>query len=587
MSVICSIIPARGNPAGGHRNFSRILLAVLGLALACPSVQAAMSVVGSKHDLSAGGPGPVKAVSEGGVCIFCHTPHGASSQAPLWNRYDSAVPDYTPYSSTTAKAKPDQPTGASKLCLSCHDGTLALGKVRSRLTPISMNGINDRIPEGRSNLGKNLSDDHPVSFVYNQQLKTANGELEDPSTLTGRVHLDRTGQMQCTACHDPHNNEFGKFLVVNNVESALCVTCHDKRYWSETIHSTSVATWDGDGTNPWPYTETTTVRANGCGNCHTSHKAGTPQRLLVFLKAEDNCLACHNGHVPVGKPRLNLVPEFVKRSRHDVRATDVHDPMENLINPATRHVECVDCHNPHAVKTDAAVTVPPAASGALAGVAGWNSAGASVDPVTYEYELCFRCHAESNGKGAAHVARQTPETDTRIEFDAGNESFHPIAAVGKNRTDVPSLISPWTVDSRMYCTDCHNNDQGPNAGGTGPNGPHGSIYEPLLERNLTIVDGAESVAAYALCYKCHSQNSILSDQSFPFHRKHVADAKTACTTCHDPHGVVGNKHLINFNTAVVTPSSGNILEYKSKGLRQGSCALTCHSQDHSPKEYGP
>ncbi|MCX7016040.1 MAG: hypothetical protein NTW86_26370 [Candidatus Sumerlaeota bacterium] len=87
------------------------------------------TIINSRHNLSVSGPGPVRALSEERVCIFCHTPHGGRADAPLWNRRDSAAA-YIPYDSPTLKALPGQPTGSSKLCLSCHDGTIAMGDLR-------------------------------------------------------------------------------------------------------------------------------------------------------------------------------------------------------------------------------------------------------------------------------------------------------------------------------------------------------------------------------------------------------------------------------------------------------------------------
>ena len=97
------------------------------LGFALPST-ADESVVNSKHDLSARGPGPIRAVSEQEICIFCHTPHNASPQTPLWNRSDPRL-HYRIYESSTTDARIDQPSGPSKMCLSCHDGTMALGEV--------------------------------------------------------------------------------------------------------------------------------------------------------------------------------------------------------------------------------------------------------------------------------------------------------------------------------------------------------------------------------------------------------------------------------------------------------------------------
>ena len=539
----------------------------------------AETILSSKHDLSVVGPGPIKAVSESEVCVFCHTPHRGTGEQPLWNHALSAA-IYTPYGSSTTKVRIGQPTGASKLCLSCHDGTVALGMVNTRATPIEIQGGRTMPPANRSNLGTDLSDDHPISFTYDGALVAANGQLKDPGGLMGKVRLDANRQVQCTACHDAHNNQYGKFLVQDNYASALCLNCHNVRYWENSVHRNSGKTWNGVGLNPWPHTRRLTVSANACESCHTSHAAGIGPRLLTFPEKTDNCYSCHNGNVAA----LNIQAEFDKSSVHPVlRNSGLHDPQEDLVNPP-RHVECADCHNPHAATTAPAAV--PDASGALAGVAGISSAGTAVVPLLREYELCYRCHADSIARGPARVSRQAVQTNVRLEFQAANASFHPIEATGRN-PNVPSLIAPLTTASRMYCTDCHNNNQGPGAGGTGPRGPHGSAYTPLLERDLTLADYAtENYGIYELCYKCHDRNSILGDQSFPSHKEHIVDQRTACTTCHDPHGVQATTHLINFNVVYVTPSSNGRREFVDNGTRRGNCSLACHGTDHRALSYG-
>jgi predicted CXXCH cytochrome family protein len=557
----------RGTGAG-------LLTVVLALLLSC-SVQA-KSLVDSRHNLSATGPG-IKAAKETHICIFCHTPHMARPVAPQWNRPSSGA-IYTPYSSSTAKATIGQPTGSSKLCLSCHDGTVALGMIISK-APVEFAGGIRGMPRGRSNLETDLSNDHPISFVYDSGLAAMNKELKDPAGLDPAVCLDADGMLQCTTCHDPHNDEFGQFLVKNNAASGLCLECHDKDYWLGSIHQSSPALWNGTGRDPWPYSSETTVEANACANCHTPHDAGSDERLLHYREEEENCYACHNGNVADS----NIEAEFRKLSVHPVSATTgVHDPMEDLIN-ASRHVECVDCHNPHAVKSaDAEV---PLASGALAQVKGVGSSGNIVDPVVNEYELCYRCHADSINRGAAYINRQFPQTNTRLEFSSSSASYHPVETIGKN-SDVPGLIAPHTETSLIYCTDCHNSDRSPAAGGTGPNGPHGSVHAPILERRLRMTDGgSESAAMFALCYKCHDRTTLLNNSNFPGHKKHIEDVKAACTTCHDPHGVQSATHLINFNLDYATPLNG-VMEFVDEGTASGNCTLTCHGKEHNALRYG-
>lgn len=255
----------------------------------------------TKHNLSVSGVGTIKATTESEVCVFCHAPHNSRPNGPLWNRRDPGS-TYTPYTSSTALGGAGQPTGASLLCLSCHDGTIALGEVMSRANSITMTGGVTKMPAGNSNLGTDLSDDHPVSFVYNASLVSRRGELADPATLTGKVKLDSGGNMQCTSCHDPHNNSNGRFLVASNSASALCQTCHTKNYWSQSAHKTALNTWNGSGTTPWPHSSGTTVAANACENCHRPHSAGGKKWLLNFATEESNCFACHNGTVDTKKP---------------------------------------------------------------------------------------------------------------------------------------------------------------------------------------------------------------------------------------------------------------------------------------------
>src|SRR5512134_3230029 len=101
------------------------------------------------------------------------------------------------------------------------------------------------MPAGKSNLGTDLSDDHPISFTYDGALASANGQLKDPGTLVNRVRLDHNNQVQCTTCHDPHNNQYGKFLVQDNYGSALCTTCHNMKHWQNSAHRNSNKTWNG------------------------------------------------------------------------------------------------------------------------------------------------------------------------------------------------------------------------------------------------------------------------------------------------------------------------------------------------------
>lgn len=538
------------------------------------------TVVSTPHNLSTGGTGSIKATTESEVCVFCHTPHNGRPVAPLWNRNDAGT-TYTLYNSSTLEASVGQPDGSSILCLSCHDGTVALGEVVSRTTDISFNSGITTMPVGnRNNLKTDISDDHPISFSYTSALATSDGNLKDPATLGGGTTLEN-GKLQCISCHDPHDNTLGQFLVATKLNSQLCIECHTNSYWSGSTHSSSGATYGGGGAGPWAHIETpyATVSANACENCHAPHSASGNERLLKKAVEEDNCLDCHNGDVA----STDVQTEILKTYSHSVTSySGIHDPKEATL-ASTLHVECTDCHNPHA--SNAATASAPNANGFLRGVKGIDTNGNEVNPVNYEYELCYRCHADSPNKPASTRSRLYDQNNVRLEFDPGNNSYHPIEAAGKN-TNVPSLTNGYTTSSIIYCTDCHaSNDNG------APFGPHGSIYPQILKLRYEHGTQAYNTAKYALCFQCHSESSLRNDQSFKEHDKHFRGEDASCSVCHDPHGISitqasGNRgtHLVNMDLSLCSPASSR-LYFQDDGNEKGRCYVSCHGKNHTPKSY--
>jgi predicted CXXCH cytochrome family protein len=563
---------------------------MMGVAI---SGQGDMSSPTNKHNLSVTGPGPVKAQTETEICVFCHTPHNANPAVPLWNHTMSAGVSYQPYTSTTLNAAVGVPTGSSKLCLSCHDGTVAIG---STIKPgsIAMGGVNSSGQlTGTSVIGADLRNDHPVSFA-----PAATADIMAPPAGSP-VKLDANGQVQCRTCHDPHRMDVDattkKFLVVNNSASGLCMTCHNKEYWSTnpSSHKTSTKSFTAP---QGAHTGYSTVATNGCESCHKPHGAAAAQRSLKGAE-ESACAPCH-GSSGVGR---NIAAEFNKPYTHPSYSItpSVHDASESPDNPShrlpetsagtPRHAECADCHNAHA--SYAATATAPKASGKVAGVWGIDSNGAlrlpgGTPPSVNEYEICYKCHADSankpqpSGPTPPYPNRVNLEFNKRVQFDPGNLSYHPVEATGRNAT-VPSLIAPWTVNSIVTCTDCHDNDTGPNAPtpGTGPSGPHGSQYQQLLvaryDRDTDRT--TESAQAYALCYKCHDRTRVRNNPGqFADHGKHITEYRASCSLCHDPHGVTNRTHLVNFDKRFVSPRGG-VLTWTPGN---NGCTLVCHGATH-------
>ncbi|MBL0211912.1 MAG: hypothetical protein IPQ13_13530 [Holophagaceae bacterium] len=225
---------------------SRNHLAML-LFLACTGLSAApppLGIVGTAHDLSSTGLNRVTGATN--VCIFCHATHSSASTVqqliPHWNRATTSTTFqmYNFNTSQTLKGSVDnQPTGISLACLSCHDGTIAMGALinapieggQDTYTAIAggVSNASGRLT-GANVVGPNLTGDHPVSITYQDNLNTG---LKVATTLTG-VKLypnNSTGsKVHCGSCHDVHNygtiGATAPFLRVTMVNSALCVACH-------------------------------------------------------------------------------------------------------------------------------------------------------------------------------------------------------------------------------------------------------------------------------------------------------------------------------------------------------------------------
>jgi hypothetical protein len=246
------------------------------------------------------------------------------------------------------------------------------------------------------------------------------------------------------------------------------------------------------------------------------------------------------------------------------------------------------------MKLPGATPIPPGIQITLGKIDGISVAGSKVNTAQYEYEVCFKCHADNPAKVTPHVPRQLVQSNTRLEFASSAISFHPVAAKGKN-LNVPSLRPPYTVTSQIQCSDCHGSESSKKAGGAGPNGPHGSSFPGLLLARYDTADYTPySTTAYALCFNCHDNTKVVADSGpFPSHKKHVQDNSTACATCHDSHGISSaqgsathNTALINFDTSIVFPDDvSHTIQYTQTAPNHGTCTLKCHNENHTNRAY--
>ena len=385
--------------------------------------------------------GAIKSQGEVEECVFCHTPHSTRPEGkPLWNR---SIKDtqYTMYNSDYLKrmgyaveanlgSLNNTPGALSRQCLSCHDGTIAIGsvfKLRQDFTNgsvIATSGTEGGMMPSNANgyIGTDLRVHHPVGIKYDPTItkvfsdETRTMELKPTLDPDAQVRLFDYGTgtlyVECSSCHDPHTSN-NKFLHVTtgtnhgqNIRNT-CTSCHMKDNWTGSVHQ-------APPTDALDYTDikvsdnfkTSKIADLGCANCHTPHNA----QSTAYLNRKVDAKTCYEGaasgttgaacHASGGAKDKDIKSIVDRQYGHPVANSvenELHTNLDVLygtgvtpdagagIDWATnQHATCVDCHNPHQARKGTHVanaatwygatgTLPTnliSASGALTGATG-------------------------------------------------------------------------------------------------------------------------------------------------------------------------------------------------------------------------
>ncbi|HEY8654005.1 MAG TPA: cytochrome c3 family protein [Dermatophilaceae bacterium] len=526
-----------------------------------------------------------------------------------------------------------------------------------------------------------------AQYLTGYELRITNGGTPLTGTDVATIRLGAPpelqlspGQRQGMAVVDPTtpSSSAGAAYPLLSAESIVASTASvsavfrpNTQTYPLTANTLSTATYSSDAVHG-PYS-TSSVQ---CAFCHRGHAAQAPN-LLVKGSQSTLCFTCHDGlgananvqaQYTLARPVNN--PAAREYYSHDALAPSTHtrSALDEFGGVSNRHSECADCHNSHKAKAlaDSTQTVTGwDASGRLAGVSGVSvvngAAGTApqytflsgendpanaddpvtnVNPITLEYQLCFKCHSgfttltSNTGLKPSQYA-----LDKGVEFNPANASFHPVEAAGTNQTtkmtDSLAGTSPYkmwnfTIGSTIRCLNCH-------ASGTTPDttptplpqpgsvlAPHTSSNRGILLKNykdrvLKTTNAAYSAGDFALCYVCHAEapfapNGSATATNFKLHSLHLTqiagksllnagtDIDTAgdgqgnaiCAECHfrihsttNKVGtqVVPGSRLVNF-APNVTPN-GTTLSWTTTGTGSGSCTLTCHGVPHNGYNYSP
>jgi hypothetical protein len=555
----------------------------------------------SKHNLSVNGPGDVKAyfpatngnpnAKQNQICVFCHTPHGASRDVnasgvqvggggcrqisgtttcvnangeatggggalALWNRKLSTA-TYTTYTSPSLAAAAildpsftgdaklasplGQPGGSSKLCLSCHDGTLAIGNVNvmwgrgtsdSQWQQImlgtegydpntyldgkmpyggygSVSGVSGVTTGNTRNLGIDLRNDHPISVSYTKELAERNGELR-----------------QLTAGYlNPKD---------------------DQKSEADSIYSLgAIVGKRGSGYRPMaPLESTGPAGANlgqiQCAACHDPHlretdktvgnqkflrlnrfQEGVPDKNFNFV-GDISCVACHDKNF--------ATTPLANRTNAGTWAYSVHaNPLvksgsSNNGNPYTYATEKAKQYEFPTVEVDGAATNLPM----------WKAS-------------CLNCHDTHTVQGARWLLREgtdsltTPKTGGNSALEETCYQCHSAigtSAISTVLTPVADIKSDFALTKHMPIT--LTEQQGNVAA---PNSPSAEVHS--IGGNFASGGGSgptESVNCASPTNKCgadfvESRIKLGAGGSMSGYNN-LANRHAECTDCHNPHRTV-------------------------------------------------
>ncbi len=263
--------------------------------------------------------------------------------------------------------------GQTNVCISCHTtGGCAVGTTFRTVDMADPYGTN---PSAADGLG--------TSHAWGVPAVNADADSVGPRAGGQMgIYLDN-GNIKCTTCHDPHNNEAGApFLRESNVRDAMCKECHAPRnlgpgeggshpvgfvYPSDTGEFPDASTSglppikdgqvecttchgphyaDSGGANDGAGDGKLLRGANDeafCQTCHTEHAAHTPGGPW-----QPTCNDCHSIHDPQNE-NLALVAQQVNGTPmtfqdNNIGSNGVSDFIHSNHAPANYDGICEVCH---------------------------------------------------------------------------------------------------------------------------------------------------------------------------------------------------------------------------------------------------
>jgi len=583
----------------------------------------------------------VTSTTENEVCVYCHTPHGDPNNEALhipflWNRTMSTA-GYNVYSSSSLTVQSQTPGQASKMCLSCHDGTVAIGQVDvlngrlgSEVGPISMQGnnVNGGLLTGNSNIGTDLSNDHPVGFVYDSSLagSTAgkDAELIDPDDVSEGAHIGiRVGSgvanfnqsvvdgggtagsdnpvaantsiavpLESTA---PYRNDTDTgFVSVAATGSVECTTCHDphirNRDNSENIKFLRLHRFQKANPSEAPFEIDSDINCLAChkkagwaGSVHADEAIAThtlestetqdrdfPDGITVWQTA---CLSCHDTHTVSGA-RWLLRKGDGAGSESDIEQTcyQCHGSTSILTGTPLGNVESIAASNPHGTS---GVNDPDNHV-----IRSGNFEESSADLKSLRHVVCTDCHnphrtirnSAYNGLGSKTTQATHVHDGSEVHSNTASGALRGVMGVEPDYDGIADTFSPFDNALGFKGLDLDIKDQS-----------DVTTTHQVLAGDISVNTDTTQIVTkeYQVCLKCHSNYGISNADLASNTKRNIAmefqpknDSTRQANNHNSWHPVTTNPN----RTSVVVSDNFEVPFNQGIGTQTMYCS-DCHNND--------
>lgn len=444
------------------------------------------------------------------------------------------------------------PLKDSTLCEACHPGHYAQG------TP---HDLRTSAPDEQNRAGQTVAEGGPCSACHLGH-RYAREFIRSPLDPDGRCltchqalhiaarHARTTNdhpESHCSACHDPHNQQYGAFLKLPIGE--LCVDCHIGYEQGLPGGMHPLGALSGD--LPAPLVEAGAPPLNEahqltCVVCHDTHEASHPALLRLAVSDNSLCLTCHEDTLR----NLSHTGQLPRHGQRPVLSETQQRQVAAWGRPvgAGGELLCVSCHKMHGSQPGAPlVTFAPQYGEACLGC---HAAQATVLGTTHD--LLVRFPDLPNAAGLTPRAAGTCSTCHRAHGPAREPGVTAADPAGACTTchRIEGLAASFPVDGATHpdtaCIDCHD--------------PHSRTPAAYLR-----------APEPDLCAACHMNQMRL--QGGPHDRtatatgwEHAPTNRVAvCLSCHVPHG--GER-----------PDLFRVATGQSLGMHDEVC-LACHATE--------